>query len=1806
VISCALCFSLILTTTPQAQQQSPATTAHSPAQSRPLPPYADLPDINALVDEGKKTKPAKSQPPLKPSTLCGHHDRVCQKLKEKKKISRNFTPAQQGSGQMSASAEPQRGGWLQRLGRAVSGAFSDSAGSSFLPATMAKTSFTVSSTTGMMASAPPPPTFTSANQARLDPRYRIGGAGEDLFSGNFHFSLPLVSLPGRNGLDLNLSLHYNSLVWLRYNNTVQFDPDFNDSQNYSSLTPGFRLGLPLIEGPFTHEGYDTYIVILPSGARVGMRYVTTNEYEAIDSSYLYLKFNPAAQTATLYTTDGRQYFYTIPSGDWWYRCTQVKDSNGNFLTIGYTALGSWPDQVYAVSAITDTLGRVITFNYDSYLHLLSITQSWQGQTRYWAQFDYGTQTIQYNFGSLLVEGPTNNTSIPVITRVITGDGARHTFVYNSWGQVEQIWRYGEADNPRQAMIYVFPGTSSAQTDCPRFNQRNDGIYAWAGQTYDPGSGFGWVSTYFYLPADESQGWVTPPNGVTYKEYFNTSTSGGLRGLPYKTETVWNNQLQKYTETTWASDSASGVPVRPRVTDTKVTDDINHNGAYESGTDKRSRTTISYTTLAGTVKLPWIVREYNEGGSTVYRSTKTDYLPTTNYLNLSPPVNVPARRIIGLPSLSRLYQGDVESGGTLVAQTGYIYDSPNDSTTYLQAHAATPSRHDSASYGTGFLYRGNLTKVQRYSVTNGTAGSCPSGCTETKTGYFITGNVALAKDALGHQTSLIYDDSFLHISEPTTGTLSTTTVTPGAPTFAYPTRVMDPDGFSSTLAYNYDFGAVTRAVDPKEYALHGASPTTMTVSTYDPKGRPDKALVWKDGAKYAQSRYAYGTDHNWMQVWTTVNGLSEETFVTHLLDGASRERITLSEHPGSAGGFRSQYVVFDLVGRITERSNPTEINSGWAPSGDDSGGYIPSFQTYDWQSRPLVTTNQDGTTRSVSYSGCGCAGSNVITVTDEVGKIQQFFHDVQGRVVRTELRRPDTSLYATTTRSYNVRDQVLSTKHYQGSGDGASCPAGTCEDTLTEYDGYGRTWKRWLPKYQASTLDPNFTASTTPYDLYEYNDDDTLKKVTDPRTASVTYSYNHRGLVTGLTYGVPAGVASTPNVTFGYDQAGNRAWMEDGPGRVDYIYDSLNRLITEQRKFDEFGAPHEMLSAYNLAGQLTQLSDPAGAVIYYSFDKTGRLKTVTGTAFAGVTQYIGDVAYRAWNAAKQVSYDGAQTATLSYNNRMLVAQFGLNGVMASYSYRQDGRISGLTSSDAKLNRTFGYDDFGRISSSVGGGGPEPEQFTQSYGYDVFNNFTSRYGRYWWVNGNQSYTAGWVNGRMVSATENNTTLSTEYTKSGQMIRSYYLNQGSQVTKDGPFRYDAAGRVTGEGAVSASNPEQTMFYDGDGRLVKDLRNSTTTYSVRSSALGGEILTLLNASGQKSDTNVYAGGQLIATQKVSGYGNTVDQWRRDPHRTLSYSPGSASILDPMGVSVSPVTATQIQQYWNGQFQPPNGGYTPYGAGYNSPSNSNVRCAIDSLPVTCSYAMRQVNNGNAEIDQDKLFLPMGGVIGEGFALWGGFQSDGERGSYFSGSGVILGTAEAETQNSTSDQKKQPCDVVLPTDRTQLDLVYLLAHELTPADRVGMRQYQNGDTAGNRTGQIMTKDVLSLEAHAMASAVRNYASANDISVYDALHDSRYIQDGISKSAQGILDIGRDRVNDALQTENGSSLCERLRRAVTAAAYNGDNHSSGVRGSILPAGYMWWKAVPQGKRIRPQNLRGVIDIRFGDTDFTTYWGAPPRA
>jgi hypothetical protein len=181
---------------------------------------------------------------------------------------------------------------------------------------------------------------------------------------------------------------------------------------------------------------------------------------------------------------------------------------------------------------------------------------------------------------------------------------------------------------------------------------------------------------------------------------------------------------------------------------------------------------------------------------------------------------------------------------------------------------------------------------------------------------------------------------------------------------------------------------------------------------------------------AYKRFWYGP--NYTASFATVNNVADELYSIAVVDGVGRVIGSTGNHPGSTGGYAMVSTIYDQMGRTVKVSNPIEINSSWIPSGDDAAGVYYTQQTYDWNGRPLITTNTDGTTKEASYSGCGCAGGAVVTLTDE-GTIyagvakrrqQRIYSDVFGRTVKTEiLNWQNGSAYSTTVNTYNARDQI---------------------------------------------------------------------------------------------------------------------------------------------------------------------------------------------------------------------------------------------------------------------------------------------------------------------------------------------------------------------------------------------------------------------------------------------------------------------------------------------------------------------------------------------------------------------------------------------------------------------------------------------------------------------------------------------------------------------------------------------------------------------------------------------------------------
>jgi YD repeat-containing protein len=583
------------------------------------------------------------------------------------------------------------------------------------------------------------------------------------------------------------------LVWTRIYPVVLplMDPSF---QEHSSITfdadrgfpgPGFRLGFPSIQGPFENDqanGSASYLMIMPSGAHVELREAgSTNTYESIDGSHLQLIDGGDYGELLVQGMDGTQMTYLAINSE--YRCTGIKDRNGNLLTVKYDSINGGAN-FGRMTSVIDTLGRAINFTYDANYRLQSITQSWEGTTHIWATFGYTDINVQTNFqdelgAALVMQGLPSNNTVSVLSRVGLDDGSRYDFDYTSWGQIWAINHFA-SDGTRLAYTrYNLPATNSTpQTDCPRFTQRLTQANDWNGNSP--------AATNYQFALGGVTGQLMTPDRTLYKESY--ATDGWQKGLTIQTDTYSSDDLntpKKTTTTTWTQDNTGlSYPLNPRPTENIIRD-----------SSKRRRTTLEYTSFGLlSDELEWEPNGTDAAGNEkwlIIRRAHIDYNLSDAYLG---------RHIIGLPQGQYLFARNVSpnySSQVLMSKVTYEYDAVGD---YLQDQG-NPVQHDS-TYNAGLTSRGNLTSQRQWDVSNDE--NNPGLSIASTSGYNTAGSAIFTRDPLwvagqaGHQISVSYTDSG----------------TGGGNTLAYPTTTTDGDEFSSTMQYRYDIGAVVRRQSPR--------------------------------------------------------------------------------------------------------------------------------------------------------------------------------------------------------------------------------------------------------------------------------------------------------------------------------------------------------------------------------------------------------------------------------------------------------------------------------------------------------------------------------------------------------------------------------------------------------------------------------------------------------------------------------------------------------------------------------------------------------------------------------------------------------------------------------------------------------------------------------------------------------------------------------------------------------------------------------------------------------------------------------
>lgn len=508
-------------------------------------------------------------------------------------------------------------------------------------------------------------------QDRLNPKNATGGT--DYYSRNFAWGTSLVNLPGRAGLNAGFGIGYNSLVWTKSGSEIYFDAD------YSNVTPGFRLGFPTVEPSYldSKTGKFAYLMVTPSGSRVEFRQIgATAFYETADSGYVQLKApnnsNPNSPVETMILivtgTDGTQMTYTWNTGA--FRCTQIKDRNGNYITIAYNSFGQ-------LQTMTDTLGRVVTVGYDAQGYPSAITQTWKNNngngadvTYTWASFTYTTQTINTNFDSLGVIGVPNGTDLRVLDRITYPDLSYTKFTHNAYGQVWKVQNYA-ADNHEMNRVRTnleTPGASN--TDCPKLSQTiswvenfNNGAETTVTNTLTAAQSFN-VGGQTGTGAMIEVSMVGHPDGLYSRTYVGET--GWKDGLILATEDCVGTNCADRKRWTWTNytqdNTALTYTLNPRVIESRVGDNVN---VKKTAVEYLPVSTGSPIARYGLVSK---VEVFDVGLTNVIKRVETDYNLSTAYTD---------KRILGLPSETRAWgKNDLTNNLEQVSRMTYVYDGEN--------------------------------------------------------------------------------------------------------------------------------------------------------------------------------------------------------------------------------------------------------------------------------------------------------------------------------------------------------------------------------------------------------------------------------------------------------------------------------------------------------------------------------------------------------------------------------------------------------------------------------------------------------------------------------------------------------------------------------------------------------------------------------------------------------------------------------------------------------------------------------------------------------------------------------------------------------------------------------------------------------------------------------------------------------------------------------------------------------------------------------------------------------------------------
>lgn len=1187
------------------------------------------------------------------------------------------------------------------------------------------------------------------------------GAG----NGNFQFSAPVVALPGR-GIDLNLSLNYNSRLWDKSGNKMSYDSDRGFPAPGWSLGFGKMMfmgtsgGCMINDADGTRHGYNGSTSNYTYGSSVSSSFNGHSadgsfiDYNCYYSSNQYGKgLSGSAKLpngTTIYynssTANGEQAFPT-----------QITDAQGNYISITYRN-NRGPE----IQTVTDTMGRVVTFNYDSNNRLISVSvpKMDNAGTRIAVQLHYQQIALNPGFAYPLTTDAANWTPAAIDAIYYPGTGTGYWFgdgdSYSSYGMIAKVleqramsWSAGPyeqgtvtAGQMSKQAVYNYPlQPNYALTDAPTYGTLTE---SWAGMDDAPA-----VTSYdIYNNSNPRTITVTQPNGVKSKQTSYNASGQWYDGLIYQDETLdgSNQQLSK-SVVTWEQGSYDS----PRPNHTEIT-------------DERGQVLKTDLTYGANYNQLVSQKEYDYDGATLLRDTRTIFENSSSYVN---------NHVFNLVKTTEIF----DRLNNRVARTDYEYDN-NAVANGTQNHNMTATPGVTMHYGTydpyttdtqdgsnctqyetmwvpggdpydpngsGYnetycvayeqvsaynantIFRGNITKTTGYADAANLAGAI----SQTKQ-YDDTGNLVAESASCCQLKTYFYDD-------PNTTQIDTQ--------YAYPVKQTrgssDPNSsIRNTVSTVYDFntGLVKQSTDPNgristnQYNADNLRPTISTSptgaysqTTYDEAAMTVTSETHQAGGALAGQTVSY------------LNGV-----------GQAVKQKTL----GKNGVFDFAEAKYNNLGQLWKQSNPYRAGDTlqWTETAYDLLGRTKTVTSpdgsvtkafYNEAARPDSATNQPGSTTRVvdawgrerwgrydarqklaevvepnpNGNGLVSAAGSLLTKYsyDTLGSLTETEQGVQHRKFKYDsLGRLTMQKLAEQTATLNDAGQYV--------GAGSSAAQWSEAYLYDERNLFLKTDARGIKTHfvywdiNAGTEDPLNRLRQVYYDLSGPRD----TSVNIPGAFDITYDYMTTGDQDRIKKVESTGLAKEE---YAYDNEGRVQdytqtvlYRESYPMTVSYLYDSLDRTtdVRYPAQYGLTGSPRKVVQqTYDAAGSLSTLkydgSQQAGDAVFNAAGQTTSINIGTPGANQVNENYTFD--QQTGLLTNQKVQRGQQTLLdLSYDYQ--------RGTSVGNQSGKTGHLSKIVNNlDNNKNREYEYDALGRLTKAKGGAN---NLWQQQYSYDRFGN------------------------------------------------------------------------------------------------------------------------------------------------------------------------------------------------------------------------------------------------------------------------------------------------------------------------------------------------------------------------------------------------------------------------------------------------------------------------------------------------------